>query len=155
MKEKKTDNFLVYLKTLLLVSVLNLLTRLLSAVSLSKLWGLEYEVEKYLGFLPVLSYSESNVVLFKKISTLSLIAPSVVIFAIFLYVAFAKKYESSERKDVAMNCWYIGMFLTLLQYAFALLLDQRVQFANDWKGILVVLILVCSSSFVYFYKTKK
>lgn len=151
----KGNTFLVYLKNLLIISVVNLLTRIGAAVALSQLWDVDFKVNKYKNVLPVLSYSESNVVLFKQISTLSLIAPSLVIFSVFVYVSKFKKYDSESERAVYVNSWYIGMFLTLLQYAFALFLDEQIQFVNDWRGILVVIGLVFVSTYIYFFTNKK
>ena len=151
MEKVQTDNFTLYLKYLLMISFSNLLVRLGTAVGFSKLWGVDFKVEKVMDVLPVLSYSESNVVLFKKISTLSLIFPSVFMFVGFLYVVF---FSKNENKHVLANCWFIGVFLTLLQYAFALFLDHRIQFVNDWRGLLVVVFLVVISTAVYFSKVR-
>lgn len=155
MEKVKNDNFMLYLKYILFISVLNLLVRLTSAIGLSKLWGVEFTVQKFLDVIPVLGYSESNVLLFKQISTISLIMPAVVIFIGFLYTILKKNFKNLEVREVAINSWYVGVFLSLLQYSFALFLDERIQFVNDWRGLLVVLALVVVATWLYFSKKNK
>lgn len=151
----KDNKFLLYLATLLFISIVNLVVRLGSAIGFSNYLGLsDGQVEYAYGFLPVLSYTESNVVLYKQMSTYSLIAPALVIFLGFLYVLFKKKKnQKSEHREVVVNSWYIGLYIGLIQFLVAILIDSRIQFAHDWWGILPVIIFIIIGTFL-FYKKK-
>lgn len=143
MKNKyEKGEMLYYFIGLLIVSVLNIGSRFLSTIFLSNYYGVDYELEMVLGVLPVMSFSESNIIMFRTISSLSLVVPALLMFVLFYIRYFRKKAKVEWKRDATLNIWLFGLYLTFIQYGIALFLDERIQFANDWRGAVFVLVLV-------------
>jgi hypothetical protein len=150
-KKKKNDLFSLYIKNLFGVALVLFFGRVLSAFLLSKYYGLSYTVEKFGGWLPVLSYSASDVSLFKHVSTWSLVLPGIVVLGIFLF--FALKKDKSKKKRVHMNSWLLATFLVVLEFVLVMLLNDWVQFENSWYGLIVACGMAIVASLVYWKKT--
>lgn len=140
-KDFQKGEVLFYILGFVLVSLLNIGSRFLSTIGFSSFYGVEFDIEMVLGVLPVLSFSEANINLFRTISSLSLIVPAVVMFLMLLQRFFRKTSKVEWKRGAEMNIWLFGLFLTLIQYGIAMLLDERIQFANDWRGLVVVILI--------------
>lgn len=140
-KDFRKGEVLFYIFGFILISILNLASRFLSTVLFAHYYGVEFDIEMVLGVLPVLSFSEANINLFRTISSLSLMVPTVVMFLMILQRFFRKTSKVEWKRGAAMNIWLFGLFLTLIQYGIAMLLDERIQFANDWRGLVVVILI--------------
>lgn len=148
-KEFQKGEVGLYLLGFILVSILNLGSRFVSTIFLAKYYDVAYNVEMLWDFLPVLSFSESNINLFRTISSLSLMVPAFVMLLMLLQRFLRKNSKVEWKREVGMNVWLFGLYLTFIQYGIAMLLDERIQFANDWRGLVVVLVFTVIGNGVY------
>lgn len=145
------NHLMVYVKNLFLIALIFLVGRAVSALVVSKIYGLTYEIEKIGEILPVLSYNSENVQVFKNMSSISLLVPGLILFLIFMWVSF-KKYKTIELKRVHMNSWLLGIMLVVIQWLLVISINDLIQFENSWYGLLTSVGLFLVAVVVYVRK---
>lgn len=155
MKKNKID-FKCFLKWLLFLTIANYGIRLFVAYLIGTMLKLSYDWNRFFYIIPRIEFSIPDEILFKSISTISLLIPAVFFFLFFMIKAYLM-YREEEYKDDLWKLFLLWIFLLIssIQYLVAIFIDYRLEYENYFYGFFIVALSCLYAWFVYTRIRKK
>jgi len=153
----KDNSLLSYAFNFILVSILTIVVRMASALALSQYMGLNWSINYKLKYLPVLAFSERNVIMFEKMNTFSLVITTLVISALFIMTLYrsVKTKQEYDRYVVRANAWFIGIFVSIITFIASLFMSESIHYATNILGLIPILAILVISCILYFLRMDK